>query len=270
MKSAKITAAIITFNEEKDIARCLEHLKWADDIVIVDSFSEDRTVDICKKYTDKIYQQKWLGFGRQRNHAIHLVDTEWVLCVDADEVVPKELAEEIREAINSNQDFEGYEIRLKNYFLGKPLRFSDQELKIIRLFRTRSGSYEDREVHERPIVKGKIGKLRNPMMHFGNHISTIWNYMEQANVYTDLEVQERLKIKNHQINFKWQSASARMRLKYIACYLPFKPVLRFLWIFVLRLGFLDGYRGLLWAMLHGFILEFLVSAKLYEYKLKRR
>ena len=133
MKKGKLTSAIITFNEEKDIARCLEHLKWADEILIVDSFSEDRTVDICRKYTDKIYQHKWPGFGPQRNYALHLVDTEWVLFVDADEVVPKELAEEIIEAIN-NQKFEGYEIPRRNYFLGKPLRFSDQYNKIIRLF----------------------------------------------------------------------------------------------------------------------------------------
>jgi len=268
MKKGKITAAIITFNEEKDIARCLEHLKWADEILIVDSFSEDRTVEICRQYTDKIYSHEWPGFGPQRNYALHLVATEWVLFVDADEVVPKELAEEISEAVN-NQEFEGYEIPRKNYFLGKPFRFSDQINKIIRLFRTRSGIWEDREVHERPIVKGKIGKLANPIDHFSNSNYSIRNFLEKANNYTDLEAQERLKIRNRQKYHNWRSASIRMNLKYMSSYLPFKPVLRFLWIYILRLGFLDGYRGLLWAMLYGFMCEFMVSAKLYEYKAKK-
>lgn len=268
MKKGKITAAIITFNEEKDIVRCLEHLKWADEILVVDSFSEDRTVDICREYTDKIYQHKWPGFGPQRNYALRLVGTEWILFVDADEVVSKNLADEIITAINSNQAFEGYEVPRRNFFLGKPLRFSDQYNKIIRLFRTRSGVWEDREVHERPIVKGRIGKLTNPIHHYCNSNASIRAFLSKANNYTEFEVQERLKIINRQKNHEWRSASIRMNLKYMSSFLPFKPAMKFLWIYMVRLGFLDGYRGLIWAMLYGFIFEFVVSAKLYEYKAK--
>lgn len=270
MEKNKITIVIITLNEEKIIPRCLDHVTWADDIVIIDSYSSDRTVDISKKYTSHIYKQNWLGYGKQKNYALQFVKTEWVLFLDADEIVPPRLSREIQNVIKGNDSYSAYDIPRRNYFLYKPLKFSDQYNWITRLFKINCGKWDERDVHERPIIYGSIGHLNTPIEHINDENNSMSLYLSRLNTYTDLEVKERLKAQRSSANFNWANRTFRMRLKHISRFLPFKPLLHFFWIYIIRLGFLDGYHGFLWAIFHGFVYEMVATAKLFEHRYKKK
>src|SRR5512133_3781191 len=120
--SSKLSVAIITFNEEANIGRTLESVAWADEIVIIDSGSTDRTLAICREYTDKVFHQDWLGFARQKNAAIERTTGDWVLSLDADEPIEPMLGAEIRDIIASASALDGYAIPRKTFFLGRQIR----------------------------------------------------------------------------------------------------------------------------------------------------
>lgn len=237
---------IITYNEQENIEACLETVKWADEIIVVDSFSTDKTVEICKEYTDKVIQHKWLGYGPQKQMALKIATQNWVLNIDADERVSKELKEEILSKINNDQlDADGYYIPFKFYWLGKYLRFGRFGIeKHIRFFRNGKVSYSKHIVHEKAKVEGEIGQFKNYILHFS--YKNIDDYFKKFNLYTTLSAIEKFKEgkKSHLYQF---------------FFLPIDFLIRYFF----KLGFLDGREGFLYALFSSFY-RFVKYAKLWE------
>jgi glycosyltransferase involved in cell wall biosynthesis len=181
----KLAVAIITYNEETNIRRTLESVKWADEIVVVDSGSTDGTTTICREYTDKVIHQEWLGYARQKNCAIDKAAGDWVLSLDADEPIEPELAEEIRAIIDSPGALDGYRIPRKTFFLGKQVRFGgwypDYNL---RLFRKGKGRFEERAVHESIKMESPTGCTKNAILHYA--YPDLASYMTSIDKYSSL------------------------------------------------------------------------------------
>jgi glycosyltransferase involved in cell wall biosynthesis len=160
-----LSAVIITKNEAGHIARCLESISWVDEIIVLDSGSEDDTVAICRQYTDKVYQTDWPGFGIQKQRALDKANSDWVLSIDADEVVSPELRLEIENALRQD-DYSGYEIPRLSSYCGRQMRHGGWwPDHVLRLFRRDCGRFTDSVVHERIIVRGEIGRLTTPLLH---------------------------------------------------------------------------------------------------------
>ena len=242
---AKLSVIIITKNEEENIRDCLESVKWADEIIIVDSFSNDKTVEIAKEYTDKIFHKEWMGYGRQKNLALEKATGEWILNIDADERVTKELAQEIKEAIQ-RKEYNGYYIPNKAYFLGKWMRHSgwypDYHL---RLFKKGRGRFNERVVHEAVQVEGKKDYLKGSIEHFT--AKSIGEYLRRLDKYAKLTIEEREgRAGWHQIFFH--------------------PPFTFFKMYIIKRGFLDGIHGLVLALCHSYY-TFSKYARLWEKQL---
>lgn len=164
----KISVVIITKNEAANIQDCLESVRWADEIVVLDSGSSDGTVDICRQYTDKVYSSEdWPGFGAQKNRALARASGEWVLALDADERVPPELHREIGEVVARLAGPSVYEMPRLSYYCGRAMRHSGWwPDHVARLFRRGTARFSDAPVHERLCFAGKPGRLHNHLVHF--------------------------------------------------------------------------------------------------------
>lgn len=248
--ASKLSIAIITFNEETNIGRTLESVAWADEIVVLDSGSTDKTVDICRKYTDKVFRQEWLGFARQKNAAIERTTGDWVLSLDADEPIEPMLAEEIRDIIASSSALDGYFIPRKTFFLGKQVRhggwYPDYNL---RLFRKGRGLFEERAVHEAIKVQGQTGRTGYAILHHA--YPDLASYMSSINKYSSLAVQV--------MGERGISAFKASTLNIVA-----RPVFTFLLKYIVRLGFLDGKHGLILNLYHAYYV-FAKYAKAWEH-----
>ncbi len=226
----KISAIIIAGHEEKNIGECLESVRWADEVIVVNSESKDRTVEIAKQFTDKVFVRKWEGYSSQKGFSLMQAKNEWVLSIDADERVSPELREEI-----SNLDFskaDGFYIPRRNYFLDKIIRSCgwspDYQL---RLFRKSKTTLSDRQVHEGFVVDGKKEYLKNELIHYTH--TSITNTLEKVNEYSTLEAVEK---------------SQRIRVNGLKMF--FKPIWEFFHHFIIRHGFTDGVHGLMVSVIH--------------------
>jgi len=241
-----VSVVVITKNEEKNIRDALESVKDFEEIIIVDSFSEDKTLEMCREYTDKIFQYEWQGFAKQKQLAIDKTTLPWVLVLDADERVTKGLKNEILEKIKDDKD--GYFIPRKNFFLNRWIKHSgwwpDYTL---RLFKKDRGKMQQREVHEKIIVDGKIGYLREPIIHYTYY--SLNDFIKKMQIYASLSAEEI---------FKFTPSKTKIILK-----MTFSPFFTFFKMFILRLGFLDGLRGFILAVLYSFY-SFLKYAKVWE------
>jgi glycosyltransferase involved in cell wall biosynthesis len=252
--ASRVGAALIVRNEEKQIARCLQGVQWADEIVVVDGLSTDRTADICRQYGAKVVSNPWEGYVRQRRIALSHIDSEWVLMVDADEVVSPPLAEEIRRFVASDEQASGCLISRRNYFLGKWIRgcgwYPDYQLK---LFRKDGVLFNDVEVHEGAIVCGKIVTLTN---HIDHHTApSLFDYIDRFNVYTSFEVANRLTgLGKDSGGWAEMIGSA---------------LVHFWKTFVRRKGYQDGYHGFLVSVLSS-MYKGVTYAKVWEYRWRKR
>lgn len=240
-----VSVGIITKDEERNIEDALRSVAGAGEIIIVDSFSKDKTIEICRKYTDKIYQHEWEGYSRQKQKTVDYSKGPWVLILDADERLTPELRNEIEQTIKGT-DCNGFYISRKNYFLGRWIRHSgwwpDYTL---RLFRKDKASFEEREVHEKVVLEGKAGYLKNPMEHYTyRSISDFIKKMENYSTLASIEIRQR---------------SGRAGLYSVTV----RPLATFIKMFFLRLGFLDGAHGLILAVLYSYY-TFLKYAKTWE------
>ncbi len=160
-----LSVIIITKNESEHIARCLDSVSWADEIIVLDSGSTDNTVDICKRYTADVYQTDWPGFGPQKQRALDKVSGDWVLSLDADEYVPDALKIEIQQAIQQIET-RGFEIPRLSSYCGKQMKHGGWWPDyVLRLFQRKYGQFTHDIVHERIIVTGIIHKLETPLLH---------------------------------------------------------------------------------------------------------
>ncbi len=237
--------AIIAYNEEKNIEKTLKSVSFCDEIVVVDSGSSDNTVQIAKKYTDKVYYQEWLGYGKQKNFAISRLNTDWVLSIDADEVVGKKLAAEIKTTIRNTKQ-EAFLINIQLVFMGKKLRFGGTYPDYhLRLFKKGSFFFDESDIHEGIQTDRKAIKLKNTILHYS--YDSLQDYLQKFNSYTTLIAQK------HKQNGK--------RVSKIFPFL--RMSFEFFKRFILMGAFLDGYEGSVYALMSSFYV-FVKYAKLIE------
>lgn len=233
----KLSVTIITLNEENRIRKCLESVSWADEIILVDSFSNDKTLELAKLYTNKIFQREFDNFANQKNIALEKAHCDWVLSLDADEVVNNELRKEILETIALPNSADGYYVRRRNFFLGKELRFGGAgKDKQLRLFRKSKASFRN-IVHEEIRIDGKTEILKNHLIH--KNANNLDDYFRKLNLYMDLESELIIK--------------RGLNVSFFDIYL--KPWIRFFYYFFLKYGFLDGYQGFLFHLLSSYYMK---------------
>ena len=253
-----ISVIILTKNEEENILDCLETVAWADEIIILDDNSEDRTVEIAENL--KLKNLKILtraleeDFSKQRNFALSYATSEWVLFIDADERVAPELRREINDFIIEEKDkpvFNGMFLKRKDVMWGKLLKLGETgNIKLLRLARKKSGVWYGK-VHERWLVEGETDTFQNLLVHYPHQ--TISEFLREINFYTTLRAKELLEKGEKSSIFK----------------IIFYPKAKFLQNYIFRLGFLDGIEGLVQAILMSFH-SFLVRAKLWTYLDKKQ
>jgi glycosyltransferase involved in cell wall biosynthesis len=237
---AALTVITITLDEERNIAECLESVRWADQLVVIDSGSKDRTVELARQFTRDIYDIKWEGYGHARNFGLSYATGEWVLWLDADERVTSELAQEIQDLVRRDDTgYSGYSVARRAYFLGKWIKHCGwYPSRVVRLFRKGQGKFSETRVHERLELKGNIGLLQHDLLHFTD--LNLQQYLSKFNKYTSLAAEDMA------------ANGKRFRLQDLLIHPPFL----FFKMYILRLGFLDG--------VHGFVLSVLSSAYVFS------
>ena len=272
--SVPVSVIIPTKNEEHNLERCLRSVSWATEIFVVDSQSSDRTAQIAESLRAKVVQFKYRGgWPKKKNWALENLRfaTEWVLLLDADEVLMAEGEQEIDAVVRSRSPAVGYWINRHFVFLGRRLKYSYYPNWNLRLFRHKAGRFErlvegddasgDVEIHEHVIVNGPTGRLRTELEHHAFPSTEL--FIEKHNRYSNWEARcqaglSGIKLQNGQVNF-------RRRLKRLSRHLPLRPLLRFLYIYVWQRGFLDGKEGYYFAQLHA-CYEWMSIVKAYELK----
>jgi glycosyltransferase involved in cell wall biosynthesis len=242
-----VSAIVVCFNEEENIGACLESLAWCDEIIVVDSFSTDRTVEICRRYTERVIQRAWAGYRDQKAFAHSQATKEWVLLVDADERVTPELREEIGRALARHQnDCSAYALPRLVFFLNRWWRrggwYPDYD---VRLFRRERATWGGSDPHEKILVDGKIRRLRNPLHHFTYR--DIEDHLERINRFTSISAREQRKSGQ-----RWRLADALLR-----------PAARFFRSYFLKRGFMEGFAGFYVAVTAA-VYVFLKYAKLWQ------
>lgn len=227
----KLSAAIMTFNEERNLERTLKALAdICDEIVIVDSGSTDKTKEIAEKYEARFIYQPWLGYGKQRNAAIDNCSGKWILAVDADEELSPELKQKITEIINGNEDKKVYEINRLSVCFGKKIKHGGWGTSYaVRLFLKTAGRFNDNTVHESFVTQEEIFKIKENIYH--HSYLTLEDYFSKFNRYTTEGALEYYK--------KGKKASIGQ--------VVFNPMYKFIRMYIIRLGFLDGIEGFLLA-----------------------
>lgn len=228
----RLSAVIITYNEEQNLARCLESVKFADEIVVVDSHSTDRTCDIAQHYGAKVIFVEWQGFGAAKQAGVDASSGEWILSIDADEEVSDPLKEEIQRVIERHGRHVGYEMPRKTNFLGRWINYSNwYPDHVLRLFRRENGRFNDAVVHEKVVVNGPVGRLKNDLLHYSYPSLDV--YFEKFNRYTTVGAVEAYKAGKRA---GWPSVAI-------------KPVAAFVKHYVTKQGFRDGLEGFLISVL---------------------
>ena len=270
-----VSVMIPTLNEASNLARCLDHLTWADEVVIVDSGSRDATNRIAETYGAKVVNFDWNGaWPKKKNWALSNVDfaNEWVLIVDADEWITPELAREIGGAIRRTDNV-GYYVNRKFVFMGRWIKHCGYYPSWnLRLIKRGHGAYErltnvgntgsgDNEVHEHVLADGPTGYLDDDMLHFA--FPNIHTFVEKHNRYSNWEAAVQFKKSDTHSAAIGEVLSRRRRLKNLSRRLPFRPTLRFLYAYIWKGGILDGQPGLIFCRLLA-IYEYLSVAKYVE------
>jgi glycosyltransferase involved in cell wall biosynthesis len=239
----KLSVAIITKNEEKNIERCLESVKWADEIIVLDNHSTDRTVEICRKFTDHVFCVDWHGYGKQKNMCADRASHEWVLNIDSDEEISSEGAEEIREVLRGEPKHPVYDFPRKNFFAQRWVRYGGwYPDRISRLYDKTQVRFLDTQVHEKLVPDENVGGLSHPILHYS--FTGMEDYIERQNRYSTLYAQEKL---SSGFKVTWS-------------HLVLRPPAAFLKNYFIFQGFRDGFLGLFLASAFAFY-TFLKYAK---------
>jgi glycosyltransferase involved in cell wall biosynthesis len=272
-------SVIMPIKEEAgNLPRSLASVRWADEIFVVDSQSADGSARIAEEFGARVVQFEFNGtWPKKKNWALENLPfrNEWVFILDADEVLPAEAESEFREAIANAGETAGYWINRRFMFMGRWLRHAYYPNWNLRLFRHSLGRYEkltdvptasgDNEVHEHVVLQGPTGRLRCELDHYA--FPSVEVFVEKHNRYSNWEARVAVAEERASGGGGLQSArvAQRRRLKKVSQQLPFRPLLRFLYVYLWQKGFLDGWEGYYFARLHGFY-EFLSVAKTRELK----
>jgi glycosyltransferase involved in cell wall biosynthesis len=236
LRRMSLSVCIITLNEEANIARTLKSVKdIADEIIVVDSGSTDATVRLAQSYGAKVFVEPWKGFARQKNSSLEKATCDWILSLDADEEVSPELAASIKTLLTSGKpQFAGYKMNRRNMYFGKWIRWSgyypDPKLRLVR---RGAAEFELRDVHEDMKMTGELGHLKGDMIHHA--YPTLESFIEHANRYSSLGAD--MVVRERKVGFS-------------AVNIVLRPIVRFIWAYFFRGGFLDGREGLLVLMNH--------------------
>jgi glycosyltransferase involved in cell wall biosynthesis len=243
----KLSIGLITYNEEKNLARTLDSIiEIANEIVIVDSGSTDKTLEIAGKYNASIYSEKWKGYGMQKNSVIEKCAGEWILLIDADEEISKELRKKIKEIISDKNSKKVYKANFTAVCFGKKIKHGGWSNHYrVRLFQKGAGKYNDREVHEKFITNEETGLLKEEIYH--HTYEDLEDYFNKFNRYTSESANQ----------YKRQNKKKAFIIFYL------DSLFKFFKMYILKLGFLDGYEGYLLAKLSSFYV-FTKYAKLKE------
>lgn len=243
----KISACIMTYNEEENIERCLKSVQWCDEIVILDSYSTDGTLDICRRYTDNVGQHEWQGYIGQRNIIRGMAHHPWVLFLDADEEVSPELRAAIQKEFQTGRaGYVGYRFPRRVYYLNRWIMHGEWYPDIkLRLFKRAEGRSVGEEPHDQVVVDGPVKLLNAPLYHYT--YKDIADHLDTLNRFTSISAAAKRQAGNR---CRWGD-------------LMMRPCFRFLKGYCFKLGFLDGRRGLLIALISSFnvIMKY---AKLWE------
>ncbi|MEO6549481.1 MAG: glycosyltransferase family 2 protein [Ferruginibacter sp.] len=183
-----VSAVIITYNEEKNIHRTLSKLSWCDEIIIVDSFSTDATLAICSEFGCRIFSKDFNGYGPQKQFAVAQATNDWILCIDADEVLDDSLISEIQEELMNDTTYSGYSIRMNLVFLNKVFVHGKESVRYyLRLFNKNLGGLSNNKVHESICVTGPTKKLQHPIKHYS--YSSVHQCLEKVNRYSTLSAE---------------------------------------------------------------------------------
>jgi glycosyltransferase involved in cell wall biosynthesis len=277
-----VSVIIAARNEARNLPQCLQGLEEFGDVYVIDSQSTDDTVEIARSHGAHVVQFHYSGgWPKKRQWAMNALPLahDWILLLDADEVLTSKLVEEIRSAI-SNQEIDGYSILLRTWFLGRALRYGDVGLWKLALFRRGKGRFEcrlkeqdtsmaDMEVHEHVVVDGATSKLRNTVIH--HNLESLSRYIQKHDEYSNWESQvllQRGSDKELPPSLLGTQAQRRRWLKRKLFSLPGSPVLLFLYRYVFRFGFMDGVPGLIYCGFQA-VQMFHTKAKIYELTSKR-
>jgi glycosyltransferase involved in cell wall biosynthesis len=251
----KISCIVGTKNAQKDIGPCLEAVKWADEIVVIDDFSTDRTLEIARQYTDKIFQKKLEGWDEQRAFGIEKTTYDWVLALDADEIVTPKLQEEIKQKLRNTEGKSGFRIRRLNIFLGKEVKHCGwYKATVVRLFNKKKVRYnlnfKYQEVQE---IDGPLGVMENDLIHYT--CRSLEDYLNRVNLWSTLNTRDLV------------TKGIRITSFNSVYYFIFKPAAVFFQKYFLKAGYRDGFVGFLICALSG--VTYLISyAKLWEIQRK--
>lgn len=241
-----LSVIVITKNESRNIEDCLRSVSFSNDIIVVDAESRDDTVVKAKKYSEKVYIKKWLGFAAAKQFGLQQTANDWVLWLDADERVLPELAEELKRIAETNPQEAAFTVARRAYFLGKWIKHSGwYPGRVARLFHKQRASFNDAAVHEGLDIRGSIGALQHDLLHYTD--PNIYHYFSKFNRYTSLASEE---LEKKGKNFKITDIVVR-------------PWWQFVKMYIVRLGFLDGVQGLLLALFSSAYV-FTKYAKLWE------
>jgi glycosyltransferase involved in cell wall biosynthesis len=248
-----LSVVVITYNEEDNIGRLLESVRLADEHIVLDCGSTDRTVEIARLLGARVYAEPWKGYSAQKNSGIEKATSDWILSLDADEAVEPELMEEIRYVLDHNPPVNGYYMPRKNFFLGRWMRhggfYPDRKL---RLFRRGQGRFGERPVHEVVQVTGPTATLNHALVH--DAYPTLQAYIDHMNRYSSLGA---------------EIVVAKGGGGFNLLNIVVNPVATFLYNFFFRLGFLDGREGLLLHLYHSAYVSW-KYAKAWEHARKAR
>ena len=226
----KISAVILTRNEAANLPRCLESIRWVDEILVLDSESTDGTAGIAKKFGAKVYLLPWDGFGKQKQKGVELAAGEWVFSIDADEVVTPGLQAEITSRLSTDNDTAGYYLKRKAYFLDRFVRHGGWYPDwVLRLFQKGKGRFTPAPVHESVVLEGPAGRLQADLLHYTD--PNFSHYLAKLNRYTDLSAWEL-----------FEKGKRGSLFKILA-----NPAVKFFSQYFLKAGFLDGRAGFILA-----------------------
>ncbi len=255
-----VSVIITVMNEAIHIERCVDSLRWADEVFVVDGGSTDDTVSLARATGAAVFSNPWVGYAAQKNWALLNLPLrhDWVLFLDADEVVTEELGRDIERVVERQEDrCDAYFVNRRMVFLGRWLRhvwwYPDCTVRLVR--RGPGCAFEDRSVHERWVCPGPIGYLGVDLVH--ENLKPLHEYMARLNRYATLEALEILRWRwtarsgGVRASFSGDWAERRRALKLRVWFrLPFRPFFRFVWMWFFRLGFLDGWQGWIFTKLH--------------------
>jgi glycosyltransferase involved in cell wall biosynthesis len=266
---APLTVIILTYNEEPNLPQALRSVcGWAQQLIVLDSFSTDRTVEIAREFGAEVYQHRFEDYARQRNHALTLpIRSEWILFLDADEWVPPELQREIAEVIDRNPPADGFYIKRRFIWMGRWIRRGYYPSWILRLARRGRVRCEERQVNEHLIVDGAAGYLEHDFIHEDRKDLADWiaKHVRYARREADELIKRELRVTQEEIDarlFGTQAQRKRWLRQHVWEKLPpfVRPWLFFLYRYVLRGGFLDGRAAFVYHFLHALWFMTLIDA----------